>query len=97
MAKFNRLEWTLLALASIMVGGCYAWVERQEVNQALIHKIETPLAQDFCTKLLGGMKRGCAVRLTNTENGITRCVAVVLPGDLEAVRHEASHCMGQDH
>lgn len=89
----------LLITYLVLVAGCaYNWQQAEDVQTAHIHKVETPIAPEFCTKLLGGLKRGCAVRMTNTSTGVTNCVMVVLPGDLPAVRHEAGgHCMGQDH
>lgn len=54
---------------------------------AVVHKVETEFAMEFCSKLLGGAKRGCAIRLTNMDNKQTRCVMVVQPGDPAAVAH----------
>lgn len=97
ITRFNNLEWALILTFGFLTGCAYAWKEGQKVNYAEIHKVETEVAMDFCSKLLGGVKRGCAIRLTNTDNGITRCVMVVLPNDPEAIVHESGHCMGQDH
>lgn len=90
-----RLSTLLLAL--LLPGCAYNWQQAEDVQTALVHKIETPIAPEFCSRLLGGDKRGCATRLTNTSTGVTNCVMVVLPGDLTAIRHEGGHCMGQDH
>ncbi len=67
------------------------------MGAALIHKVETPLAGEFCSKLLGALKRGCAVRLLNTDSNITNCVLIVAPGDVGAIQHESAHCLGWDH
>jgi hypothetical protein len=93
----NAIRTMLIAYLFLVAGCAYTWQETQRVDLAVVHKIETPLASEFCTKLLGGMKRGCAIRLTNTGTNTTNCVMVVHPGDMEAVRHEAGHCMGYDH
>ena len=95
----NTVRILLIAYLAL-VAGCatYNWRQGEAVQTAHVHKVETPIASEFCTKLLGELKRGCAVRMTNTSTGVTNCVMVVLPGDLYAVRHEAGgHCMGQDH
>lgn len=97
MPKFNTLEWALILSAGFLTGCAYAWKEGQQVDTALVHKVETELASDFCSKLLGGTKRGCAIRLTDTTEGVTRCVLVVHPGDIYAMTHESGHCMGWDH
>lgn len=64
---------------------------------AEVHKIETELAAEFCSKLLGGVKRACAIRLQNMDNNKTRCVVLVMPKDPYAISHEAGHCLGVDH
>lgn len=97
MPKFNTLEWTLILCAGFLTGCAYAWKEGQKVDVALVHKVESELAPKFCTDLLGVIRRGCAVRLINTENGITRCVIVILPNDPESITHEPGHCLGWDH
>lgn len=89
----------LPALVALLLPGCatYDWRQAEDVQTAHVHKVESPLSAEFCTKLLLAPKRGCAVRITNTETGVTNCVMVVLPGDLTAIRHEGGHCLGQDH
>jgi hypothetical protein len=92
------MRWALGAGLSLVTPGCvYNWQETQRVEAALIHKVETPLAGEFCSKLLGALKRGCAVRLLNTDSNITNCVLIVAPGDVEAIQHESAHCLGWDH
>jgi len=84
----------------LLLSGCatYEWRENQRVDTAVVHKIETAFASEFCTKLLGAPKRACAIRLTNTGNSTTTCVIVMLSKDGEAAAHEAGgHCMGYDH
>lgn len=85
-------------LIPLLLSSCaYDWQESQRVDLATVHKIETPIAAEFCTKLLGSPKIGCAVRLTNTGTNATTCVMIVMPNDGYAVAHEGGHCMGYDH
>ena len=88
----------LLALL-LLLPGCatYQWSETQQVDLVTIHKIETELAPEFCTKLLGSPKLACAIRLTNTSSRATTCVVVMPPKDGYAAAHEGGHCMGYDH
>ena len=78
-----------------MLTGCasYQWQKAEDVDRTIMSKIETPLAIQFCSGLLGSQKRGCAVRLVN----LGRCVVVILPGDGEAAAHETGHCLGYRH
>jgi hypothetical protein len=86
-----------LSLCFVLSGCSYSWVENQSIQSTRIHKIESVLAQEFCSNLTGGIKRGCAIRLLNTDNNTNRCVIVVLPNDVEAIQHESAHCLGYDH
>jgi hypothetical protein len=87
-----------IVVAFAMLSGCaYNWQESQRVDLATVHKIETELAAEFCTKLLGSPKRGCAIRLNNTGTNETTCVMIVMPNDGYAIAHEGGHCMGYDH
>jgi hypothetical protein len=92
-----RLNLSLLLCAALLSGCAYDWVENQAVEAVELHKVETELASEICSKLLGGAKRGCAIRLTNMDNKKTRCVMVVQPGDSAAIAHESMHCLGWDH
>ena len=95
MAK--RLKLILLMCTAFLSGCAYDWVQTQTVDMAEVHKVETEFAMEFCSKLLGGAKRGCTIRLTNMDNKQTRCVMVVQPGDQAAVAHDSMHCLGWDH
>ena len=86
-----------VVIAMLLSGCAYNWQETQRVDMAVVHKIESPLAAEFCSKLLDGDLRACAIRLTNTGNNTTRCVMVILPKDGQAAAHEGGHCMGYDH
>lgn len=89
---------SLLLLSVLPLSGCaapYEWVKNSDVGESHVHKIESPLASEFCSALLGGNKAGCAVW---TDAKRTRCVIVIAPGSGEAAAHEAGgHCMGYDH
>lgn len=90
----TALPLLLLAGCSVPVADSYHWSRAEEVQRTVVTKIETPLAVNFCSALLGGIKAACAVRLT----GAGRCVIVIRPGDGTAAAHEAGgHCMGYDH
>jgi hypothetical protein len=93
----HRLKISLLLCAALLNGCAYNWVENQVVDTAEVHKVETELAAEICSKLLGGVKRACAIRLTNMDSKQTRCVMVVQPGDRAAIGHEVLHCLGWDH
>lgn len=85
-------------LPILLLSGCaYTWTESQRVDLATVHKIETELAPDFCSKLLRSPKIGCAIRLTDTSDNTTNCVVVILPNDGDSAAHEGAHCMGYDH
>lgn len=84
-------------LPILLLSGCYTWAEGQRVDTATVHKIETDLAPEFCSKLLGSPKVGCAVRLTNTATDAVNCVVIIRPNDGDAAAHEGGHCMGYDH
>jgi hypothetical protein len=97
---FNRTELSLMALSSIYVGGlagCVTHYKAEEIDKVSIVKIETPLARQFCSDLLESQKRGCAIRMRNTETGRMNCVIVTDVNDVEAIAHEALHCLGYDH
>jgi len=87
--------------ALLLLSGCasapadsYQWHKGEDVKQSTVVKLETPLAVDFCSALLGSLKVGCAVRLI----GQGRCVIIIRPNDGTAAAHEAGgHCMGYDH
>lgn len=93
----------LLVIVIALLAGCagnpqYQWRKSVDITTATVSKIETDLAPEFCSRLLGGDKRACAIRMTNTENGITNCVIVIPKNDGDAAAHEAGgHCMGYDH
>ena len=97
---FNSTELKLMALGALYAGGlagCATYYKAEDIERVDLVKIETPLATQFCSGLLGGLKRGCAIRLLNTETGKTNCVVVMHEGDSEAAYHEAGHCLGYDH
>ena len=93
MAKVSPL----LALA--LLAGCetYAWEKIEQIGRVEVVKIETPLAAEFCSALLGSPKIACAVRLRNGDTGRMQCVVVIAPSDADAAAHEGGHCMGYDH
>jgi outer membrane lipopolysaccharide assembly protein LptE/RlpB len=93
----NAVRTLLIAYLALVAGCAYNWQETQRVDMAVVHKIESPLASEFCSKLLDSNLRACAVRLTDTSKNTTRCVMVLLPNDGEAAAHEGGHCMGYDH
>jgi hypothetical protein len=85
-----------LALTGFGLSGCAStvdWYKAEDVRAIEIVAIETPLAVQFCSALLGGIKRACAVRFSN----MNRCPVIYLPGDGEAAAHEGGHCLGYDH
>lgn len=93
-----QLRATLLFVVLCMAGcATPAWYQAQQVTRTVITKLETPLAMEFCSALLSGAKRGCAVRMVNSETHLSTCVVVVGPGDGDAVAHEGGHCLGYDH
>lgn len=83
----------------VFLAGCaqYDWAKSEHIAQVQVHKIETPLAVEFCSALLGGLRNGCAVRMRHAETGQVECVVVILPNDGEIAAHEGGHCMGYDH
>jgi hypothetical protein len=91
------LKLRYVVIAMLLSGCAYNWQETQRVDMAVVHKIESPLAAEFCSKLLDSDLRACAIRLTNTSNNPTRGVMVILPKDGQAAAHEGGHCMGYDH
>lgn len=94
--RFNNLEWALILITGFLTGCAYAWKETERVDDAAVRKIETDIAPSFCSALLGYPARACTVRLKVDD--VMRCVTVMMPGDIYAVRHEVGgHCMGQDH
>ena len=90
--------WRTVLIVGLL-SGCttYQWRQGAEVDTFAGRKIESPLAAEFCSTLLGGAKRGCAIRIVDTATRASNCVFVVLPGDAEASAHEAAHCVGLDH
>ncbi len=64
---------------------------------AEVRKVEAEFAMEFCSKLLGGAKRGCAIRLTNMASKQIRCIMVVQSGDRAGSARESMHCLGWDH
>lgn len=84
-------------IVSIGLAGCYSFSKTDQVDKVSVVKIESDLAPQFCSGLLGAAKRGCAVRMLNMDNGTVNCVVVILPNDGNAAAHEAGHCMGYDH
>ena len=85
-------------LSLLLLSGCvYSFTKGEDIRDVAVHKIETTVAPEFCTNLLGGLKRGCAVRIRNTETQQVSCVVVMLPNDGEAASHEAGHCLGYRH
>lgn len=84
------MRWSLLAL---ILAGCvtYEWHKQAEVKSTTIHKVESPLAPEFCTAFLGTPAVACAVWIPN------RCVIVVRPNTHEDVAHESTHCLGWNH
>lgn len=84
----------LVSGCSIPVADSYQWAKAEDVKRTTVVKIETPLAVEFCSALVGGLKAACAVRLV----GQGKCVIIIRPGDGAAAAHEAGgHCMGYDH
>lgn len=64
---------------------------------AEVEKVGAEFAMEFCSKLLGGAKRGCAIRLTNMASKQIRCIMVVQSGDRAGSAHDSMHCLGWDH
>lgn len=89
----------LLLLAVLALSGCssYTWQKSEHVGRVDVVKIETQLAVEFCSALLGSPKRGCATRMRNGDTGKVNCVVVMLPNDGDVAAHEGGHCMGYDH
>lgn len=70
----------------------HKWVKTVDVGIANITKIETDLAREFCTGVLGYHAIACAVRFPGG-----RCVVVIEPGNGVQAAHETGHCLGYDH
>jgi hypothetical protein len=87
--------------AMLLTAGCasdgYTWSKAQHIERVRVVKIETQLAVDFCSALLGSPKRGCTARMRNGDTGEFMCVVVMLPNDGAVAAHEGGHCMGYDH
>lgn len=86
----------------LLLAGCagapadsYTWSKSEEVTEVIVRKLETPLAMEFCSGLLGKpFQVGCAVWTEPRK----RCVIVIRPGDAVAAAHEVGgHCVGFDH
>lgn len=97
-----------MAVALLLLAGCaapsalgpsyapparsYKWIKTAEVKAAVVIKIETDMAGDFCTALLGTHAIACAVRFPDG-----RCVVVIEPDAGVQAAHETGHCLGYDH
>lgn len=87
---------TLLALGILgTVAGCatYTWVKSEHVNRTEVTKIETPLASEICTPIVGSLALACAIRIEKQN----RCVVIVSPNSPGQIEHESAHCFGYDH
>lgn len=84
---------------AIALAGCaeQPWQKSEHVQQVQVRKIESQLAVDFCSALLGSPKKGCSFRARNGDTGKHECVVVTLPNDAGVVAHEGAHCLGYDH